>query len=353
VKASGKGAIIWDLLGSRPLTTLDSLSSIASGGAPPSSNGGTTMPNRPIHSDLQALLAIAAAAVLAATTAAASVTLESLHREVSTFGVLDVAGTADDAFEVNEIAFDFAGPFDDSRMTALEAQQSSISSRASQVSNVVPESFVLDGEFESAGVLGPGGLLAEGFGVSLAMVRFRLDAPGELRLTGTLEASGNGVTSLRLDAASGATVFERQALRTTLEIDATVPLGVGVWTVHVQAGGYGRADASGSTPSAGRFAAVADFGIAADAGTNGLDRGIACTPNPMRHESVIRCGLGITRGTELVVHDVAGRRVRRLGPVNHAPVRWDACDDRGVRVPAGMYLVRAGSVTSGRVIVTR
>jgi hypothetical protein len=281
------------------------------------------------------------------------VTLESLHREVSTFGVLDVAGTADDVFEVNEIAVDVAGPFDDSRTTALAAQQSSISSRASQVSNVVPESFVLDGEFESAGVLGPGGLLAEGFGVSVAIVRFVLDAPEELRLTGTLEASGNGTTVLRLDDASGTAVFERQALRSTVGVDATVPLGVGAWTLYVQAGGYGRADANGSTPSAGRFAAVAVFGIAADAGANILDRRLACAPNPMRHESVIRCGLGIARGTELVVHDVAGRRVRRLGPVTGAPMRWDARDDRGVRVPAGVYLVRAGDATSGRVIVTR
>jgi hypothetical protein len=272
---------------------------------------------------------------------------------VSTFGALDVAGSDEDAFEVNELTFELPGPFDEQRTTVLQAQQSSISSLASQVSNVVPESFVLDGAFECSGVLAAGGSLAEGFGVSLAMLRFRLDAPVALRLTGTLEASGNGTTMVRLDDASNGPVFERRAQHATLEFDEVVQLGAGSWVLHVQTGGYGRADPSGSTPSAGRFAAVAAFATAADAGGPFAGRGLTLAPNPMRDEATIRCGLGIARGMELVVHDVAGRRVRGLGVVTGPPVRWDARDDRGARVPAGVYLVRAGRVAAARVIVGR
>ncbi len=50
------------------------------------------------------------------------------------------------------------------------------------------------------------------------------------------------------------------------------------------------------------------------------------------------------RGCELTVHDVAGRVVRRLDggalPAGRHPIAWDARDDGGRRVPAGVYLVR-------------
>lgn len=314
------------------------------------------MPRLRIESKRRALPGVAtviASVILAASTAAAPVTLETSYREVSTFGVLDVAGTADDAFDVNQLTVETPGSLDEQRTTALQAQQSSISALATQVSNVVPESFVLDGAFECVGVLAPGGTLAEGFGASVATLRFRCDASVTLRLAGTLDASGNGRAAIRIDDANNATVFERRAHQATDEFDEVVQLAVGSWVMHVDTGGYGRVDASASTPSAGSFAIVVTFGTVADAGGGVAGHLLSLSPNPMRDESTIACGVGIARGTELVIHDVAGRRVRGLGPVTGVPVRWDARDDRGARVPAGMYLIRAGDRASSRIIVTR
>jgi dipeptidyl aminopeptidase/acylaminoacyl peptidase len=68
------------------------------------------------------------------------------------------------------------------------------------------------------------------------------------------------------------------------------------------------------------------------------------TPNPFRASTTVRFALPAPGRADLVVFDVAGRRVRTLvsGELNagvHAPV-WDGRDDAGRRVAAGVYFVR-------------
>jgi hypothetical protein len=83
-------------------------------------------------------------------------------------------------------------------------------------------------------------------------------------------------------------------------------------------------------------------------------------PNPAKTSARIALALGSVTQAEVVVADVAGRRVRRLvdGPMaagSHAIV-WDLRDEAGRRVPAGLYFVRAvigGAASSRTVAVIR
>ncbi len=80
-------------------------------------------------------------------------------------------------------------------------------------------------------------------------------------------------------------------------------------------------------------------------------------PNPMSGRTRIGFALAGGAPTRVTIYDVAGRRVRELvdgslGPGEHA-FDWDATDDRGRRVAAGVYLVRleSGEVRASRKII--
>jgi hypothetical protein len=67
-------------------------------------------------------------------------------------------------------------------------------------------------------------------------------------------------------------------------------------------------------------------------------------PNPARDGAEIRFSLAETGPASLAVYDVSGRRVRTLlaGTARAGPqsARWDATDERGDRVAAGVYFLR-------------
>ncbi|RMG38591.1 MAG: T9SS C-terminal target domain-containing protein, partial [Planctomycetota bacterium] len=73
-------------------------------------------------------------------------------------------------------------------------------------------------------------------------------------------------------------------------------------------------------------------------------------PNPFRGTTVLPLVVEHTGPVDLAVFDVAGRRVRTLvrGRMTAGPheIRWDGRDERGHRVPAGVYFVRMAA--SGR-----
>jgi hypothetical protein len=83
-------------------------------------------------------------------------------------------------------------------------------------------------------------------------------------------------------------------------------------------------------------------------------------PNPARGGSVFHFGLPRAGNVALVLHDVAGRRVRELASghleagVHEA--RWDGRDDRGELVPSGVYfatLETGGAVLKRSVVALR
>jgi flagellar hook assembly protein FlgD len=67
----------------------------------------------------------------------------------------------------------------------------------------------------------------------------------------------------------------------------------------------------------------------------------------------VKYQLAQATGVQLVVYDAAGRRVRSLIDARQEPgyytVRWDACDDAGRRVAAGVYFVRFETTTYEKV----
>jgi hypothetical protein len=66
-------------------------------------------------------------------------------------------------------------------------------------------------------------------------------------------------------------------------------------------------------------------------------------PNPMSGTTQFECSLATPEGAVLNVYDVRGRVVwtSAVSPgTERRVVTWDGCDDRGVRVPGGVYFLR-------------
>jgi hypothetical protein len=83
-------------------------------------------------------------------------------------------------------------------------------------------------------------------------------------------------------------------------------------------------------------------------------------PNPARSAATLTLSLPAPGRASLAVHDLGGRRVRRLAdqefPTGSSTVVWDLADDSGARVAPGTYFARAtlaGSVFVRRVVVVR
>ena len=74
-------------------------------------------------------------------------------------------------------------------------------------------------------------------------------------------------------------------------------------------------------------------------------------PNPFRSRTEIRYFLPTSGSVDIVVHDVAGRRVRTLTQGPELPgsrrIWWDRRSDDGTRVSAGVYWVRLDSTRGG------
>jgi len=81
----------------------------------------------------------------------------------------------------------------------------------------------------------------------------------------------------------------------------------------------------------------------------------ASRPNPAGHETTIPFALARAGEVSLAVFDPSGRRLRDLGegplPAGTHQRRWDFRDDRGRRVPTGVYLIRLE--VEGRVLTQR
>lgn len=76
-------------------------------------------------------------------------------------------------------------------------------------------------------------------------------------------------------------------------------------------------------------------------------------PNPFRDGTRIELVLPARAQVEAGVYDLSGRRVRRLErsvfEAGRHALRWDGRDDRGARLPAGVYFVRASADGAGAI----
>jgi subtilisin family serine protease len=78
------------------------------------------------------------------------------------------------------------------------------------------------------------------------------------------------------------------------------------------------------------------------------------SPNPLRSQAEISYSIASKGKISLSVYDAAGRLVKSIASGESEPgvysARWDCTDERGERVPAGVYFARLGS---GNLSVTR
>jgi flagellar hook assembly protein FlgD len=76
----------------------------------------------------------------------------------------------------------------------------------------------------------------------------------------------------------------------------------------------------------------------------GACRLVAAWPNPFNPATTLAFELDAAGPVRLTIHDVAGRRVRKLvdgaRTAGRHDVRWDGRDDAGQTVAAGVYLAR-------------
>ena len=72
-------------------------------------------------------------------------------------------------------------------------------------------------------------------------------------------------------------------------------------------------------------------------------------PNPLVGSAQVTFRLGSAEPVDLAVYDLLGRRIRVLRHAVTAAgphrVVWDGADDRGVRVPSGVYMTRVMTPT--------
>jgi hypothetical protein len=93
--------------------------------------------------------------------------------------------------------------------------------------------------------------------------------------------------------------------------------------------------------------------IAGAGAASALELG-APAPNPARAEVRVALALSRESRVDASVHDVTGRRVRRLEsrelPAGKHTLAWDRADDSGAAVAAGVYFLR---VESGALAASR
>lgn len=82
-----------------------------------------------------------------------------------------------------------------------------------------------------------------------------------------------------------------------------------------------------------------------DPGVTAPDPGLAAYPNPFCGSTTISYALKQSSGkTELAIYDTRGRKVRTLASTECAPgshrIEWDGRNQRGERLPAGLYFCR-------------
>lgn len=129
--------------------------------------------------------------------------------------------------------------------------------------------------------------------------------------------------------------------------------------------GFIDAERLTTTPRAGDLTGDGVLDIVAGADSGGLlfwggtydvaaapppapEPGLAAYPNPST--GAVHISPGASASGEIVVRDVRGREVRRLGA--DAEPTWDGRDASGAPVPAGVYLVHLGDDVEGGVRVT-
>jgi hypothetical protein len=92
-------------------------------------------------------------------------------------------------------------------------------------------------------------------------------------------------------------------------------------------------------------------GVEDAAGDRGAEGMLGAAPNPFRSVTRVSFRLPAREPVALAVHDLAGRRVRRLlegeAPAGVSTIEWDGRDDGGAPAGPGLYFVRVRRARDG------
>lgn len=312
---------------------------------------------RPVRCRSRLPFIMIAIALLGFTQAWGAVTPVSASREVTAFASISAAPGGQGATDHQQITSPGYGSFDESvhAHAAIPEEGSTADGYAAQISSIGSGLIQAQGEFRAFADLKGETPFGEGHGFSRVEYRFSVTGMEPVTLAGLLEGSGNGrtfVSLIKLNAGVLVYQFAEQGQRPIFEQEA---LDAGVYEFAVWTTGFGQAIAPGEpTPASGRFTMSLSFaepaGVAAT--TQSVGR-IEAWPNPVRNGTTLTLGglAGVADG--LVITDAAGRLVRDLGRPAGASVPWDARDERGERLPPGIYFARAGSGPAAKLIVLR
>ena len=278
----------------------------------------------------------------------------SYLRDVMSFATIDpIEGTV--LFENDSVQSNQGGIFDETLELDFSAGDASVSSSVVQTSNITATGLFAFGEFDAVAVQGTEADFAEVLGATRIIYRFSNDQTVQGSIFGFLESGGQGVANAVLVGPAG--VLVNHSLHDdTRFIDEQFEMIPGEYELSLTASGYGQAFDGSEFPASGRFEIgfSTNIAAAADPLTVAGPQTLQVHPNPMRDDARIHwSGLLPDRATVLIA-DVSGRIVRSIEAGGGNSLGWDARDDRGQKVPAGIYLVRlAGTDLVTRALVLR
>jgi hypothetical protein len=316
----------------------------------------TPRTGRAVPRDLPVLAVIGLAAILA-TPAAASVTPVSQQRTVSTFALISYPGQ-EGPFCSDQKSLEEQGAFAETIECHVEEEDGSrATGSAAQLSYIFPDVFLAEGSIQANSDISGAADFAEGLGLSRFVSRFLVDETTEVRVRATLFAGGNGRTNMAFTSGGGEILIQRSLQEESGEVDEVFALDPGTYELTLSASGYGQALPDGGGEDAfGSFSSSIEFpsaGVETPAEAAGrLSPTVA--PNPVRDgATLIPSAAADPADREIIVLDLAGRRIRRFPDVGPSGVAWDARDEHGRPVAAGVYWVGGRRGPSTRVVVLR
>jgi hypothetical protein len=301
---------------------------------------------------------LAASLYLAVSSAGAAATFTSSFRDVTTFASVDrVQG--EDPFCTSDESSDQGGGFDQTVNCQAGEGGNRALGTASQLSYIQLPTLIAEGSFQASAEIDGEATFAEGFGGSRLISEFSIDEAIEIRLMATIFADGNGTANLVFRLKDGTILVYRSIHDTSDSIDERITLPPGIYELTATVGGFGQAlQGGGGEPARGSFALSMHFPDTADVEAPTVLASArsapGIVPNPVRGQARILpvTGSGLL-GRDVRILDLAGRAVRRLQDLPPEGLEWDATDDAGRSLPAGIYLVRDAMGRSSKAIVLR
>jgi len=291
------------------------------------------------------------ALVLSATSALSSVTLISETRHVSTFAFLDYEFGQEPLRSDETIQSEESGAFDEHAVCHVEHGNSYVTALADQSSTIDGNGIAatMSISAEGAVVLPERGTL--GLASTGVIYDFHVDAPTQCHLSAGISASGGGVIDIDLGPIGGGFLVNRQFFETQESYEETVLLQPGSYRASAGGGGDGATGPNGAGTSTIDLTFALTFPTASvtvlDAGT------LRMFPNPARGPVLVTFTRPVESSASIEVLDPSGRVVRRLAPSSGSSIRWDLRADDGGRVAPGVYFVRMGETTGGRLVILR